>query len=310
MKICTVNKEKQYKHGVKFGGTSLATAMLYQFVANQVSADKSIHWVIVSAPGRRDNEDPKITDLLMNDKFKEVEARFIQIVDDLKINIDIPAEFKKILSDIDNGAGQDYIASRGEYLSSKIMALLLGWHWVDAADVICLNSIGEIDKAQTSVATREAFGDERCVIGGFYGAMPCGSIKTLGRGGSDTTGTLVCIVMQADLYINSTDVDGVYNKDPNSGDKDCIRYDSMTSKQFLTLRTSVVHPIAVEVAANYGLKIKVQSTENPDGGSTMIVPSNGKISYLSKFFIYVGSVIEWVGQYFEMTIERVNFIKR
>ena len=50
---------------VKFGGSSLATAENVRVISQIISADPQRRLVIVSAPGRRNTEDTKVTDLLI-----------------------------------------------------------------------------------------------------------------------------------------------------------------------------------------------------------------------------------------------------
>ncbi len=52
------------KKVVKFGGSSLASAMQFEKVGNIIRADKSRKYVVPSAPGKRNDKDEKVTDLL------------------------------------------------------------------------------------------------------------------------------------------------------------------------------------------------------------------------------------------------------
>jgi aspartate kinase len=52
------------------------------------------------------------------------------------------------------------------------------------------------------------------VVAGFQGVDEKGSITTLGRGGSDTTGVALAAALKADECQIYTDVDGVYTTDP------------------------------------------------------------------------------------------------
>ena len=49
---------------VKFGGSSLADANHFKKVADIIHADESRRYVVPSAPGKRYDEDTKVTDLL------------------------------------------------------------------------------------------------------------------------------------------------------------------------------------------------------------------------------------------------------
>ena len=52
------------------------------------------------------------------------------------------------------------------------------------------------------------------VVAGFQGVDEKGSITTLGRGGSDTTGVALAAALKADECQIYTDVDGIYTTDP------------------------------------------------------------------------------------------------
>ena len=49
---------------VKFGGSSLASAKQFKKVKAIITADKTRCFVVPSAPGKRDSNDTKVTDLL------------------------------------------------------------------------------------------------------------------------------------------------------------------------------------------------------------------------------------------------------
>jgi aspartate kinase len=51
---------------VKFGGSSLADAEHFIQVANILKADPTRRYVVASAPGKRSNDDEKVTDMLYN----------------------------------------------------------------------------------------------------------------------------------------------------------------------------------------------------------------------------------------------------
>ena len=50
---------------VKFGGSSLASATQFKKVHDIVLEDTDRHYVVPSAPGKRNKEDTKVTDLLI-----------------------------------------------------------------------------------------------------------------------------------------------------------------------------------------------------------------------------------------------------
>jgi aspartate kinase len=114
---------------------------------------------------------------------------------------------------------------------------------------------------------------EIAVIAGFQGVDDQGSITTLGRGGSDTTGVAIAAALNADVCEIYTDVDGVYTSDPNvvpSARKiDRISYEEML--ELASLGAKVLQIRSVELGMKYGVKIHVRSSFS-DVEGTWVVP--------------------------------------
>ena len=114
---------------------------------------------------------------------------------------------------------------------------------------------------------------EIAVIAGFQGVDEKGSITTLGRGGSDTTGVAIAAALDADVCEIYTDVDGVYTADPNvvpSARKvERISYDEML--ELASLGAKVLQIRSVELGMKYGVKIHVRSSFS-DVEGTWVVP--------------------------------------
>ena len=114
---------------------------------------------------------------------------------------------------------------------------------------------------------------EIAVIAGFQGVDDQGSITTLGRGGSDTTGVAIAAALNADVCEIYTDVDGVYTTDPNLEPEarkiDRISYEEML--ELASLGAKVLQIRSVELGMKYGVKIHVRSSfSNAEG--TWVVP--------------------------------------
>ena len=130
----------------KFGGTSMANSKTITQVADIVRADKQRRYVVVSAPGKRTSEDIKVTDALYtchrekgekgncDASFAVIEKRFLDIEKELGVDVNMKAELAAIKKNIEAGASADYTASRGEYLSARVLAAVLGVEFVDTAD--------------------------------------------------------------------------------------------------------------------------------------------------------------------------------
>jgi aspartate kinase len=114
---------------------------------------------------------------------------------------------------------------------------------------------------------------EIAVIAGFQGVDEKGSITTLGRGGSDTTGVAIAAALGADVCEIYTDVDGVYTTDPNvvptARKIDRISYEEML--ELASLGAKVLQIRSVELGMKYGVKIHVRSSFS-DVEGTWVVP--------------------------------------
>ena len=122
------------KKVVKFGGSSLASAKQFKKVGDIIRADKSRRYVVPSAPGKRNKNDTKVTDMLYacyeatstgasyGKLLSAIKERYEQIIDGLELNLNLDYEFKTIEENFIAKKGSDYAASRGEYLNGIIMS--------------------------------------------------------------------------------------------------------------------------------------------------------------------------------------------
>ena len=211
----------------KFGGTSMADGTVMAQVRKIIFSDKDRRYIVVSAPGKRYSGDIKITDALY-ECYKEVVAsgscsaafsiirsRFNSIVRELGLDFDINSILDETERRIDEEKSEDFTASRGEYLSARVMAEVLDAKFIDAADVIFFDEDGTYNAEKSDKAISEALrGAERAVFPGFYGKGTDGKVKTFSRGGSDISGAIVARAVNATVYENWTDVSGFLACDP------------------------------------------------------------------------------------------------
>lgn len=276
------------KKVVKFGGSSLASAEQFRKVGAIIHADKERKFVVPSAPGKRFDDDTKVTDMLYacyelaeegKDFAKELQAikeRYQEIIDGLCLPLSLEEEFHKIEENFKNKAGKDYAASRGEFLNGIIMADYLGFTFVDAAEVILFEENGEYNPEKTNELMRNRLADlEAAVVPGFYGARKDGEVKTFSRGGSDITGSIVARAIKAGVYENWTDVSGFLIADPRIIYKP-ERIDSITYKELRELAymgATVLHEDAIFPVRSEGIPINIRNTNEPEDEGTWIVES-------------------------------------
>lgn len=276
------------KKVVKFGGSSLASAEQFEKVGKIIRADKDRRYVVPSAPGKRNSKDTKVTDMLYgayalaesDDSFEReldaIKARYQEIIDGLKLKLSLDKEFEIIRENFKKKAGDNYAASRGEYLNGIIMANYLGYDFIDAAEVIFFDEDGNFlpDKTNEVLSERLAK-SERAVIPGFYGAKLDGSVKTFSRGGSDITGSIVAKAAKVDVYENWTDVSGFLIADPRVIDNpkgiDTITYRELRELSYMG--ATVLHEDAIFPVRKEGIPINIRNTNAPDDNGTWIVES-------------------------------------
>ena len=272
---------------VKFGGTSLADAEHFKRVADIIKADPSRRYVVASAPGKRINDDEKVTDMLYNcynmirrheditDYYRKIVDRYTSIIAGLGIDFDITGELEYIKNAMMARSGRDFAASRGEYLNSLILAKYLGFDFIDAENVIFFNENSTFDEERTNLAMKEELSKHECaVIPGFYGSMPNGTIKTFSRGGSDVTGAIVARACGADLYENWTDVSGLMMADPRII-TDPLPISTITYKELRELSyngATVLHEDSIFPVQKEGIPINIRNTNHPEDKGTIIVP--------------------------------------
>ena len=271
---------------VKFGGSSLADAEHFRQVAQIVLSDKDRHYVVASAPGKRNAADTKVTDMLyrcyelirshgdIDTYYQQVCERYNGIIRDLGITFDISGELEYVKNAMKHASGRDFAASRGEYLNSLILAKYLGFSFIDAENVIFFKENGTFDEERTNaVLAEELKKHEYAVIPGFYGCMPNGTIKTFSRGGSDITGSIVARAADADLYENWTDVSGFLMGDPrvlnNPPSIETITYQELRELSYMG--ATVLHDEAIFPVRYAGIPINIRNTNAPDDAGTMIV---------------------------------------
>lgn len=271
---------------VKFGGSSLASADQFKKVGKIIKAEDSRRYVVPSAPGKRDSKDTKVTDMLYKcygeakegknfDKtLKAIKERYNEIIKGLGLKLSLEEQFKEIKKNFEDLAGEDYAASRGEFLNAIIMSNYLGYEFIDAASVICFDKEGNFDGEKTNdVLSKKLAKVERAVIPGFYGAYPNGKIKTFSRGGSDVTGSIVARAVSADVYENWTDVSGFLVADPriikNPEAINVITYRELRELSYMG--ASVLHESATFPVRKAGIPINIKNTNAPEDKGTLIV---------------------------------------
>ena len=288
---------------VKFGGSSVASAAQMRKVAQIVLDDPSRRVVVVSAPGKRSARDTKVTDLLIalaragttgtdvTEAMDAVVERYGAIVKALKLSPDIVAAIAAdLIARVNTDTSQeaaylDNLKAAGEEHCARVFAAYLTKlgheaHYVSPRDAGLLLS----DEPGNARVLQSSYGRLRahlsrlsgiCVFPGFFGFSESGHVVTFPRGGSDITGAIVAAAMDAEVYENFTDVDGVFVVDPRLV-KRPVEVKEITYREMRELSYagfSVFHDEALEPVFHAGVPVNVRNTNNPAAPGTFIVPT-------------------------------------
>lgn len=283
----------------KFGGSSLADANQFRKVGEIIKADPKRKFIVVSAPGKRHDQDFKMTDLLIqlgnayirNEKYKSyfitIIDRFTKIVKQLKLDEKIVTEIEERItklmeSDLNDTDKMNSFKAIGEDSSARILSSYLTTLGL-AAKYVNPKDAGIIvkDDPHGAQVLPEKFADIYklreeegiLVIPGFYAYTEDGLLTTFSRGGSDITGAIIAAGVQAELYENFTDVDSVYSVNPsivkNPKKISVLTYQEMRELAYAGF--SVFHDEALIPAVKAKIPVCIKNTNNPSAPGTMIV---------------------------------------
>jgi len=225
----------------KYGGTSVGSIEKLRHVAKRALATQQAGndvAVVVSAMSGETN------------RLLALSSQFRENVDDREV---------------------DVIVSTGEQVTAGLLSLAIREAGGDAKSFlghqvkILTDSAHAKARIQSIDATplRSCFKEGKiAVIAGFQGQDAEGSITTLGRGGSDTTGVAIAAALEADHCEIYTDVEGIYTADPrivpDARKISRISYEEMLD--LASLGAKVLQLRAVEFGMNYNVPIHVRST--------------------------------------------------
>jgi aspartate kinase len=234
----------------KYGGTSVGTVERIQAVAEKVAKFKQQGHDLVVVVSAMSGETNRLVGL----------AKEMQVMPD-------PREM-------------DVLLSTGEQVTIALLCMALKANGCEARSYTGGQVKIITDDAHTKARIQSI--DEKniradlnagrvVVVAGFQGVDENGSITTLGRGGSDTTGVALAAALKADECQIYTDVDGVYTTDPRivSAAK---RLDRVTFEEMLelaSLGSKVLQIRAVEFAGKYNVPLRVLHSFQ-EGSGTLI----------------------------------------
>ena len=277
----------------RFGGDEASNSQEIIKTANVLKSDPSRRYAVISAPGST-SESVGVTDMLYlchsrfvshenyDDILRKIYERFEEIVSGLGINFNIDAEIQNLKRDIDMGMSLDYIASRGEYITARIVAEYIGWPFVDADGLIFFSKKGIPDKEKTiAVAGQKLKSMIHAVIPSFYGTAEDGDIHTFIRGDCDSAGALIACSVNADVYEKWSEAAKVFSADPSVIPNPAL-IRNITYTEALELNYTGINLVTDNVVLmldEANIPMRIASTHTPDDEGMLIssvLPENSQ----------------------------------
>ena len=286
---------------VKFGGTSLASADQIKKVCDIILSDPKRRLIVVSAPGKRFDDDIKVTDLLIDlgekyyqtkkaeEEFKRVIDRFDEIVkglglgeetinmvyEDLKGRLEGSYDSKEKFIDVMKAAGED---NNAKIIAQYLVSIGVDAIYINPKDAGMLLS----EQCGNGRALPEAYDNlkklserkEIMIFPGFFGCSKNGDIVTFSRGGSDISGSILAAAVNAEVYENFTDVDSVFAADPKmvENPKPIPVFTYKEMRELASSGFSVLHEETFEPVYRKKIPVCIKNTNNPTAPGTLITP--------------------------------------
>lgn len=180
----------------------------------------------------------------------------------------------------------DLVQSFGERMSHRVVAKVLNDEFKIPAKAISsmdlgLETDGNFGAAQPQEASYptvkknvDAEGSTVIITTGFLGKGPDGHITTLGRGGSDFSGTIFGAAVKAEEVEIWTDVDGVMTCDPKiaASARSLPELTFAEASELSWYGAKVLHPSTMIPAMKHGIPVRVLNTHHSDHPGTVILP--------------------------------------
>jgi len=292
----------------KFGGSSLADAACLRRVADIVEAlpEQRAALVLsacrgvtdellglVTAAERRDETTTESVLERLRERHASMAAELLEArareAFDRQILSDL-TDLRRILHTVAlvRSAGRDLrdlAAGYGELWSSRLIAAFLerralrkGVRWIDSSEVIVVEwgDLGpgvrwpESQARAARLIPRDA--DATLVLPGFIASDPRGLRTTLGRNGSDFSGSIFGALLDAREIVIWTDVDGVLSADPRQV-PDAKIIDALSYQEAMELAffgAKVIHPQTMAPAVDKNIPIWIRNTFAPGKRGTII----------------------------------------
>jgi len=268
----------------KYGGSSITRYEDVERIKKITYDDPGRKIIVVSAPGKRDEKDTKVTDLLIK-LAKDKDSSLVQLIIG-RYKMLCPTEDVNDLSNLlqqrlsqslEDDKYLDSLKSFGEEACAKLIAKKINAQFIDPRELFLVSedygNAKILKQSEEMIKKRLANKKEIFVVPGFYGYTEQGSIATFNKGGSDLTGAYIAASLNVKEYENFTDIDGICAANPdivqNPRKIDVITFDEIRDLAYSGFR--VFNEEAINPVKRKRIPVHVRGTFNYPSEGTYIV---------------------------------------
>lgn len=294
---------------LKFGGTSMGTAESIKSCAGVIIKkinEKKNPFVVVSAMSKITDSLLKLLNSAKDGKKREISKLYKEIIErhfntltilvknsELKnkyINL-LNEKFSSLTRILDgivltgdcSEKMQANILSYGEELSSLMLEAYLIDNNINSKKISSRKLVktsgnylsADLDFKKTKTCFKKILNDIKSgvvfIMTGFFGSNVKNEIMLLGRGGSDFSGSIAGISLNADAVEIWTDVDGVMSADPRliKTAKSWEKINKDVASEMARAGAKVLHPKTI-LASHYGIDILIKNSFNKSFEGTLV----------------------------------------
>lgn len=270
----------------KFGG-ACCTNVEYVKHIKKLSKNKKRKVFVFSAIGKVNSKDIKLTDVLIDicnniNSFYEFENKIKYLCKITNIEINIKYYINKFKNEFKKNKNNDYLISRGEYITALIMSKYLNIKFIPAENIIYFKE-NKINYKNIQNKLKYYINKyNQIIIPGFYGVDENKKVVLFSRGGSDITGAIISKSYCFNIYENWTDVDGIKQVNPaiikNTEQIKKISYTDVLV--MTTCDANVLHKEVGTILQNTNIITKIKNIKNPKCLPTVIDKHNHRCQFI------------------------------
>lgn len=266
----------------KFGGKATISLEAINNI-KMLSKNKDRQILVFSAIGKEKDGDCKLTDLFFlyikayrsRQNTNKIKERIVEKLSTLarltKVKMNVEKEFYKCVISFIQCDCDDFLVSRGEYLTALIISKFLKIKFVPSEKLLFYKE-GKLAKEKSKKRLDFYLKKYKQIITtGFYAVDENKKIILFSRGGGDESGAIFAKLSRAEIYENWTDSEGIRQVNPSICESNQVMQMSYQELEFITsLDANVINRDCAKLLKNSEIDLYVSSIFSPHTPPTIV----------------------------------------